>query len=82
MAANVLNSPVAVRASIQVVRAFVRLRELLMTHKDLARRIEDLEHKYSAHDTQIQQIFSFLKKLMKPSRSRRRPIGFIASQEK
>lgn len=82
MAANVLNSPVAVRASIQVVRVFVRLRELLMTHKDLARRIEDLEHKYSAHDAQIQQFFSFLKKLMKPSRPRRRPIGFVASQEK
>jgi ABC-type multidrug transport system ATPase subunit len=42
MAANVLNSPVAVCASIQVVRAFVRLRELLTTHKDLARKFEDL----------------------------------------
>lgn len=57
MAANVLSSPIAVGASIQVVRAFVRLRELLATHKNLARKLEDLERKYSAHDVRIQQIF-------------------------
>jgi ABC-type multidrug transport system ATPase subunit len=82
MAANVLNSPIAVRASIQVVRAFVKLRELLITHKALARQIEELEGKYSAHDAQIQRIFSFIKKLMRPTRSRRRQIGFVAAQKK
>src|SRR5438874_4532236 len=45
MAANVLNNPVAVSASIQVVRAFVRLRQILATHKDLARKLEELERK-------------------------------------
>ncbi|MGA2261765.1 MAG: ORF6N domain-containing protein [Acidobacteriota bacterium] len=82
MAANVLNSPVAVRASIQVVRAFVQLREMLATHKDLARKLEDLERKYAAHDARIQQIFSFIKKLMKPPVSRRRQIGFARHEEK
>jgi hypothetical protein len=82
MAANVLNSPVAVRASIQVVRAFVRLREMLATHKDLARKLDDLERKHAAHDARIQQIFSYIKKLMTPARSRRRLIGFVASEGK
>lgn len=76
MAANVLNSSVAVRASIQVVRAFVRLREFLATHKELARKLEELERKYAAHDVRIQQIFSYIKKLMKPPRRPQR-IGFV-----
>jgi hypothetical protein len=79
-AANVLNSPVAVRASIQVVRAFVRLREILATHKDLVRKLEDLERKYASHDVRIQQVFDYIRKLMKPL-GRRRQIGFVAPQE-
>ncbi|MGA2263797.1 MAG: ORF6N domain-containing protein [Acidobacteriota bacterium] len=82
MAANILSSPTAVGASIQVVRAFVRLRELLATHKDLARKLEDLERKFAAHDVRIQQIFSFIKKLMKSPVSRRRQIGFAPHEEK
>ncbi len=82
MAANVLSSPIAVGASIQVVRAFVRLRELLATHKNLARKLEDLERKYSAHDVRIQQIFSCIKKLMNPARSRRLLIGFVVPKGK
>lgn len=75
--ANVLNSPVAVRASIQVVRAFVRLREILATHKDLARKLEDLERKYGQHDGQIKAIFQAIRKLMEPPpEPPRRPIGF------
>jgi hypothetical protein len=82
MAAGVLSSPIAVGASIQVVRAFVRLRELLTTHKDMARKLEDLERKYAAHDVRIRQIFSYIKKLMTPTRSRRRLIGFVAPEGK
>ena len=82
MAASVLSSPIAVGASIQVVRAFVRLRELLNTHKDLARKLEDLERKYAAHDVRIQQVFAHIKKLTTPARSRRRLIGFVASEIK
>jgi ABC-type multidrug transport system ATPase subunit len=82
MAANVLSSPIAVGASIQVVRAFVGLRELLTTHKDLARKLEDLEQKYAAHDVRIQQIFSYIKQLMNPRASRHPQIGFIPSKER
>jgi hypothetical protein len=46
MLASVLNSPIAVEASIQVVRAFIRLRELLVSHKDLVKRLDELEAKY------------------------------------
>jgi len=82
MAANVLSSPTAVCASIQVVRAFVRLREFMIINKDLARKLEDLERKYAAHDVRIQQIFSCIKKLMSSPAPRRRPIGFILSEER
>jgi len=82
MAANVLNSPVAVRASIQVVRAFVRLREMLATHKEFAHKLAELERKYAAHDVRIQQIFSYIKKLMNRRSHQRRQIGFVAPEEK
>jgi hypothetical protein len=66
MAANVLNSPVAVAASIQVVRAFVRLREILATHKDLAKKLDELEKKLGGHDEQFQMVFEALRQLMRP----------------
>ena len=79
MAANVLNSPVAVRASIQIVRAFVRLREILATHKELARKIEEMEKKY---DTQIRVVFGEIRKLMQPpALPPKRQIGFIPRKE-
>ena len=78
MAANVLSSPTAVRASIVVVRAFVKLREILATHKDLARKLEDLERKYKTHDVAIREIFDVIRKLMAPPPEPKRRIGFIA----
>ncbi|MCG3114995.1 MAG: hypothetical protein LLH30_04875 [Candidatus Manganitrophus sp. SA1] len=50
MAATVFNSPIAVRASLQVVRTFVRLREILATHKELASKLSELERKLEGHD--------------------------------
>ena len=80
MAANVLTSSVAVRASIQVVRAFVRLREILSTHKDLARKLEKLEGKYDAN---FRVVFDAIRKLMGPEKPPpRRRIGFEAEAEK
>jgi hypothetical protein len=74
MAANVLNSRVAVAASIQVVRAFVRLREILASHKDLARKLEELEKKY---DKKFQVVFEAIRQLMAPPpEPRKRHIGF------
>ncbi len=81
MAANVLNSPRAIEVSILVVRAFVRLRRVITTHEDLARRIEQLErqftHKSAEHDAHIQQIYALLDELMTPPNPPRKPrIGF------
>lgn len=53
MAANVLNSSRAVEASVYVVRAFVRLREMISTHKELALKLDELERKLAAHDQAI-----------------------------
>lgn len=63
MLASVLNSPIAVHVSVQVVRAFVRLREIISTHKDLARKLEDLEKKY---DHQFKVVFDAIRQLMAP----------------
>lgn len=75
MLANVLKSPQAVQASIHVVRAFVRLRELLATHKDLARKLAELESKY---DAQFRVVFDAIRKLMAPPPvPPKRRIGFV-----
>jgi hypothetical protein len=69
MAASVLNTPVAIRVSIEIVRAFVRLRELLATHKELARKLEELEKKY---DAQFRAVFDAIRQLMEPPPERPR----------
>jgi hypothetical protein len=63
MAASVLNSPPAVQMSVYVVRAFVRLRQLLSSHADLARKLDALENKY---DTQFKAVFAAIHQLMTP----------------
>jgi hypothetical protein len=73
MLASLLNTQVAVEASVQVVRAFVRLREILATHKDLARKLEELEKKY---DAQFKALFDAICALMAPPVKPRRAIGF------
>jgi len=76
MAATVLNSEQAVEMSVFVVRAFVRLREMLAANKELAARIEELEAHVGAHDGSIQAIIKIIKRLMNPPPGRRRKIGF------
>lgn len=73
MLASLLNTPVAVEASVQVVRAFVRLREILATHRDLARKLEELEKKY---DAKFRVVFDAIRRLMAPPEKARRSIGF------
>jgi DnaJ-domain-containing protein 1 len=75
MAANVLNSPRAIAASVMVVRAFVRLRQILATHADLARKLEELEKRYDSH---FQEVFRALRSLMAPPAQdkKRKRIGF------
>jgi ORF6N domain-containing protein len=80
MAASVLNTPVAIRVSIEIVRAFVRLRELLATHKELARKLEELEKKY---DGQFKVVFEAIRQLMAPPAEKPKGrIGFGREQEK
>ena len=78
MAVSVLNSPRAIEASIFVVRAFVRFREILATHKRLARKLKELEARMGEHDEQIQVIFEAIHQLMKPPDTPPKKIGFEA----
>lgn len=73
MLASVLNSEVAIKASIFVVRAFVQIREYLSTHKELAEKIEKLESKY---DHQFAVVFDAIKQLIQEKNEPRREIGF------
>lgn len=83
MLANVLKSPVAIRASIQVVRAFVRLRQLLTANEQVARKIEALERKVGKHDVDLREILAILKKLLQPApETTRRPIGFVRPEKR
>ena len=73
MLANVLNSERAAQTSVQVVRAFVRLRQMLASNTELARRLEALEKKY---DRQFKTVFDAIRRLMSPPEPKRREIGF------
>ncbi|WP_239461589.1 ORF6N domain-containing protein [Occallatibacter savannae] len=76
MLSSVLRSARAVQVNIAIMRAFVKLRELLATHHDLAKRLEELESKY---DDQFKIVFDAIRGLMRPPERPRRRIGFGAS---
>ena len=67
MLSSVLNSEVAIQVNIAIMRVFVRLREILSTHKELARRLADLERRMENKDEEMQAIFSAIKQLMNPA---------------
>ena len=73
MLSSVLNSKRAVEVNILIMRAFVKLRRLLATHADLARKVDGLERRY---DAQFKVIFDAIRELMKPPEPKRRPLGF------
>jgi len=76
MAATVLNSKRAVQMSVFVVRAFVRLREMLATNRQLAAKLDELEHHVDSHDTTIRELIEAIKELMVPEQPLRHKIGF------
>jgi phage regulator Rha-like protein len=81
MLANVLRSPVAIRASIQVVRAFVNLRRMLATHDNLARKIDAIERRVGRHDVELQEVLRILRKLLEPPPvPAKRPLGFMPAR--
>jgi hypothetical protein len=73
MLSSVLKSERAILVNIAIMRAFVKLRELLATHKELARKLEELEQKY---DAQFKVVFDAIRQLMTPPEQPRRRIGF------
>ena len=73
MLSTVLRSKRAIRVNIEIMRAFIRLRQMLASHVELARRLDALEKKY---DAQFRQVFEAIRQLMAPPEPRRRAIGF------
>ncbi len=73
MLSGILNSNRAIQVNIEIMRAFVRLRQLLSSNKELARKLEELEKKY---DVQFKIVFDAIRKLMAPPLSKARKIGF------
>jgi len=66
MLSSVLRSKRAIRVNIQIMRAFIKLKELLLSHKDLAMKIDALEKKYANHDEEIKLIFEAIRQLLEP----------------
>ncbi len=76
MLSSVLNSEYAIRANVRIMRTFTRIREYLSKHRDLEKRIDELEKRY---DTQFQSIFDAIRELINPPENpNKRPIGFHA----
>ncbi len=73
MLSSILHSPRAIQVNIAIMRAFVRLRRMLASHEDLARKLEELERMY---DAQFRAVFEAIRQLMAPTAKARRPIGF------
>lgn len=93
MLSSVLGSPRAIGVNIEIMRTFVRVRELAATHSELAKRLGELEEKTELlsmqHDSfsrntrnQLKQVFDALRELMTPTEPPKRPIGFVTPQER
>jgi len=76
MISSVLNSETAIQVNIQIIRVFIKMKQLLLDNKDLYLKIERIENKLTAHDEDIQNIFVILKKLLQPPPIKRKIIGF------
>lgn len=81
MLSCILNSERAIKVNIQLIRIFSRMREMLLTHKDILLQLERIEKRVSGHDEQIQTIFYYLKKMISPPQSPRQRIGFRPHDE-
>lgn len=76
MVASVLNTPRAVEASVYVVRAFIRLRELLYTHAELSQKLAELESRVDNHDDDIAMLLEAIRQLLTPPETPQRRIGY------
>lgn len=78
MLSGVLQSKRAIQVNIEIMRAFVRLRQLLSANAELASKLEALEQRY---DAQFKVVFDAIRELMAPKAARSRPIGFVTSKD-
>jgi hypothetical protein len=76
MLSSVLNSERAIDVNIRIIRIFTKLREMLLTHKDILLKLEQLEKQVLQNSDEIQLIFTALKQLLNPPMEPRKPIGF------
>ena len=76
MLSSVLNSPIAINVNIQIIRVFTKMREILITNKDILLQLEKIEKKLTKHDEDIVLIFQYMKKLLNPPQPPRERIGF------
>jgi len=81
MLSSVLNSPRAIRVNIQIIRIFTKMRQYMLTHKDILLKIEKLEKEVGLHDEKIQLIFNYLKQLLSPDKKPRNKIGYKKYEE-
>ena len=85
MLSGVLHSPRAIQVNIQIMRTFTKLRELMVSHKDLARKIEDIERKFSEYDKKFVVVFDAIRQLLRVSQEPpkpREPFGFQPPKSK
>jgi hypothetical protein len=76
MLSSVLNSDRAIQVNIAIMRAFVQLRELVGSNRELARKLDELEKKYDKHDKQFLVVFDAIRQMMAPPEANKRKIGF------
>ncbi len=82
MLSSVLNSERAVEVNILIIRAFVKLREILSTHKELAQKLKELELKIETHDEQITSIIEAINQLLEPPPEPKKKMGFEVKEKK
>jgi len=80
MAASVLNTKRAIEVSVFVVRAFVKMREMLSTHKEVAHKLAELERRLEGHDEAIKTLVAAIRELMQPPQPKKLKIGFKPSK--
>ena len=77
MLSSVLKSKTAVNVNIQIIRTFIKLRELLITNELIRQKMDELERKYEKHDKQFKAVFEALRELLEPPKApKKKPIGF------
>jgi len=82
MLSSIINSETAIRVNIQIIRIFTRMRELLLTNKDILLKLEKLERTAMSHDEELKLIFKYLRELLNPPDEPRKKIGFKSGKEK